>query len=589
MARLVRDGSIRVKAPLAIAATLLVGVSAFGALAYDAVNRSLIAATELRMRSAAAQIVQPNAPAAAAARDRRTTELAADPAIARVIANPSPANRAAAQVVLRRWGVDTGVLVNAEVRDATGATVVTISGRPGYGTAIRTSPTDTVTTGRLFSVADSVFTEYGAPVREGDRIIGRMSQIRNANTGTPAAMQRLRQLLNLAPDLVLMVGNADGSLWTDLTRRVHLPATPNGSVLHYERDGVPQVAVTAAYPSAPLMVALEMPEASLRAPARRLFWAFVTIGALVIGIGAAFGWWMTAGLTRDVVRLTNAAEAIARGNLDQPDVATERGDEIGRLGRAFGHLRDGVRKSQDSLESQVAARTEELHRAQETLVRKERLATLGQLSSSVGHELRNPLGVMTNAVYFLEMTLGEAPAKVREYLGILRTQIRTSEKIVADLLDFARTKPPQRARVAIADLVKEQLTRVTIPETVRVDRTDIDPATSVYVDSIQIGQILINLVTNAVQAMEETGGTLTIRSRSSASSAIIDVIDTGPGISKEHIGQVFEPLFTTKARGIGLGLSVSRSLALSNGGELTVTSKPGQGATFSLSLPLGIA
>jgi signal transduction histidine kinase len=588
MARLVRDGSIRVKAPLAIAATLLAGVSAFGALAYDAVNRSLTAATELRMRSAAAQIVQPNT-AAAAARDRRTIEIAADPAFARVIANPSAANRAAAQVALRRWGVDTGVLVNAEVRDVSGATVVTISGRPGYGGAIRTAATDTIATGGLFAVGDSVLTEFGAPVRDGARVVGRISQLRNTNTGSSVGIQRIRNMLNLDPDLVFLIGNADGSVWTDLTKRVQLSLTPSPATAHYERDGVARVAVTALYPNAPLALAVEIPEASLYAPAKRLLWAFLTIGALVVGIGTFLGWWMTAGITRDLVRLTDAAEAIAEGKLDQPAVAVERGDEIGRLDRAFGHLRDGVRKAQDSLESQVAARTEELHRAQEALVRKERLATLGQLSSSVGHELRNPLGVMTNAVYFLEMTLGDAPAKVREYLGILRTQIRTSEKIVADLLDFARIKPPQRARVAIADLVKEQLTRVTIPDTVKVDRTDVDPATSVYVDSIQIGQILINLITNAVQAMEESGGTLTIRSRTSASSAVIEVSDTGPGIAKEHLDKVFEPLFTTKARGIGLGLSVSRSLALSNGGELTVDSRPGHGATFALTLPLGIA
>jgi signal transduction histidine kinase len=585
MAGVVRDRSLRLKAPLAIAATLLIGVAAFGALAYDAVSRSLIAGTQLRMASAAAQIVQPTP--AQVARERRARDLASNPALVAALRNPATMNRAAVREALRAWGADTGSLVATELRDISGTTVASSADRPSFGASIATPVTDSSAQGRLFVVNDSIYSEYGVPVRDGERIIGRVSQIRVATTGG-AALQRVRDLFTFDNRFEFLLGNADGSVWTDLTRRVERPMVP-GTVARYERGGIPRVALQAAYPNSPLVFAVEAPVSALADPARRLLWAFISIGAAVIALGAAIGWWLTSGLTGAVSRLTVAAEEIAQGHLAPTDIDVDRGDEIGRLGRAFTHMRDSVRTAHDTLESQVAARTSQLQRAQEELVKKERLATLGQLSSSVGHELRNPLGVMTNAVYFLEMTLADAPAKVREYLGILRTQIRLSEKIVTDLLDFARIRPPQRTRISIGEIVTEQLGRVTIPATVKVDRTAVDASVPVFVDAVQVGQVVLNLLTNAVQAMDPDGGTLTIRSRNNASFVHIDIVDTGPGISAENMQRVFEPLFTTKARGIGLGLSVSRTLAASNGGELTVASEPGKGATFSVGLPLGIA
>lgn len=268
-----------------------------------------------------------------------------------------------------------------------------------------------------------------------------------------------------------------------------------------------------------------------------------------------------------------------------------RRDEIGTLARAFTAMTDQVRTGVETLESQVSTRTAQLsdalaqlEAAQKDLVRKERLATLGQLSSSVGHELRNPLGVMTNAVYYLEATQRDATPKVREYLGIIRNQIRISEKIVADLLDYARVNPPQRSAVPVDAFIDDALTRVSIPASVTVVK-GIDGAATMLVDSVQIGQVVINLFSNAVQAMEPNGGTLTIRARVDGGCVVIEVADTGPGISDENREHIFEPLFTTKARGIGLGLAVSRGLARANGGDLAFETALGRGTTFTLTVP----
>jgi signal transduction histidine kinase len=226
-----------------------------------------------------------------------------------------------------------------------------------------------------------------------------------------------------------------------------------------------------------------------------------------------------------------------------------------------------------------------LEEAQEELVRKERLATLGQLAGSVGHELRNPLGVMTNAVYYLEAVLPSAPPDVVEYLAILRKQIHLSERIVGDLLGFSRNNAPRLERVSIADLVAEQLSRADAPDGVRVERVIPDVLPDVMIDPVQIGQVLLNLIINALQAMEQ-GGTLTVRCAPDVDNLRVEVRDTGPGVPEQIRHKIFDPLFTTRARGIGLGLALSRSLAEANRGRLTLADSGGTGACFELELPL---
>ena len=227
----------------------------------------------------------------------------------------------------------------------------------------------------------------------------------------------------------------------------------------------------------------------------------------------------------------------------------------------------------------------ELEEAQGELVRKERFATLGRLASSVGHELRNPLGVMTNAVHYLEAVLPSPAPKVTEYLGILRQQIHLSERIVTDLVDFSQIKPPQREPVAIGAIVDEQLSRAEAPDGVRVERRIPEGLPPLLIDPVQIGQVLFNLVTNALQAMEERGGVLTVAVQVGDDRVRIEVTDTGPGVPEANQHRIFEPLFTTKARGIGLGLSLSRLLAEANDGHLALANSGADGARFVLDLP----
>jgi PAS domain S-box-containing protein len=245
-----------------------------------------------------------------------------------------------------------------------------------------------------------------------------------------------------------------------------------------------------------------------------------------------------------------------------------------------------IRRLNEELEEKVQERTRELLVAQEELVRKEKLAVLGQVAGSVGHELRNPLGVMSNAVYFLQTVLTDADETTREYLGIIKDEIGGAERIVADLLDSVRTKPPRPEAVGVQELIERILRKLTVPGNVSI-RVEVPvELPRVRVDPLQMGQVFRNLMANGLDAMPE-GGTLEIHAEPAPDlgGVVVRVRDTGIGMTAEQLARLFQPLFTTKARGIGLGLVVVKNLTQANGGSVAVTSEAGKGTVFSITLP----
>jgi len=233
-----------------------------------------------------------------------------------------------------------------------------------------------------------------------------------------------------------------------------------------------------------------------------------------------------------------------------------------------------ARRTQEAL----ADRTRALEAAQEELVRKERLAMLGQLAGGVSHELRNPLGVIKNSAYYLRMLLPD-DERMQKHLAIVEREVATATRIVTDLLDFARVTPPTRIATDLSALARETLERVSLPQEVTVSLDLADDLPSLMLDPEQVGLVLGNLIRNAAQAMPE-GGTLTLGTAAAGGGAAVAVADTGVGIAPEHLEKIFEPLFTTKARGIGLGLAVARGLVEANGGKIAVQSAPGRGSRF---------
>lgn len=223
---------------------------------------------------------------------------------------------------------------------------------------------------------------------------------------------------------------------------------------------------------------------------------------------------------------------------------------------------------------------------QERLMRSEKLALLGQLAGGVGHELRNPLGSIKNAAYFLKMALEKPEPEVKETLEILNKEVATSEHIISSLLDFARPKPPTRHKVEINDLLQETLSRTTVPEKIKVVSKLDESLPQILADPEQLGQVFRNLILNALQAMPD-GGQLEISSEVSTSAQLaISFADTGVGIPEDNLEKLFEPLFTTRAKGIGLGLAITKTLVEGHKGTIEVQSKLGKGSIFTVRLPI---
>ncbi len=223
---------------------------------------------------------------------------------------------------------------------------------------------------------------------------------------------------------------------------------------------------------------------------------------------------------------------------------------------------------------------------QEHLVYSEKLALLGQLTAGMGHELRNPLGAIKNATYFLNMVLAEPEPEVKETLDILDKEVAISESILSSLFDFTRPKPPALRKVYINDVAQEALFRTPVSEKVEVVRQLDESLPIILADPDQLGQAFKNITLNAIQAMPE-GGRLVVTSQVTSPGWIaVSFADTGTGISKENLNKIFEPLFTSKAKGIGLGLAVTKTIVEGHGGTIEVESEVGKGSTFIVSLPL---
>lgn len=218
--------------------------------------------------------------------------------------------------------------------------------------------------------------------------------------------------------------------------------------------------------------------------------------------------------------------------------------------------------------------------------RGERLATFGQLVASIGHELRNPLGVIESSLFLLRSRVG-TDEKVVKHLDRIAGQIQASNHIITNLLDLVRDKPASPSPVPVVELVTVALESVDVPEGVTVTVT-VPPQLRANVDPAQIRQVLVNLVGNAVDAVGDRGVILVEGRVDVGDSIVIAVSDSGTGIAPTVRARLFEPLVTSKSRGIGLGLALCKRLVIANGGTIELGDGPLSGATFEVRLPRAI-
>jgi C4-dicarboxylate-specific signal transduction histidine kinase len=239
-----------------------------------------------------------------------------------------------------------------------------------------------------------------------------------------------------------------------------------------------------------------------------------------------------------------------------------------------------------------------LHQAQTELAHVSRVTTMGELAASIAHEINQPLGAIANNANAGLRLLATGSENLKEVEGALSDIVKGVDRatsIIARLRALVRKVPPEMARLHLHDVVSEalslihhELTRRHV--TIQCELTkDLPP---VLGDRVQLQQVLLNLIMNGAEAMSEVAGgerKIWIRARrhqdNCRPAVLVSVQDSGVGLKHAKVGQLFEPFYTTKAHGIGMGLAISRSIVEAHGGRLRVATASGPGATFEFTLP----
>ena len=307
-----------------------------------------------------------------------------------------------------------------------------------------------------------------------------------------------------------------------------------------------------------------------------LGWGLGASLMLVVGLGVAY--WLTTRLALRFAHLVDVARQVGDGNLEGR-AEDEHGDEVGRLARAMNLMIGDLKRSRSSL------------------IRSGKLAAIGELSSSVAHEINNPLNTMAICTQAL-LDRAKSPALLAspdfedfpEYLNTVNDEIFRCKTITGGLLDFARHKEPRRSSVDLDELIANTIPLV-VHQAKQMGQSIVFIPSSrpvvAKVDADQIKQVVLNILINALDH-NSARGEVRIRAERGKGDAVVSVQDAGCGIPPENLAKVFEPFFTTKSagKGTGLGLAICQKIIDSHHGRIEVSSRLGQGATFTFHIPL---
>jgi two-component system NtrC family sensor kinase len=336
---------------------------------------------------------------------------------------------------------------------------------------------------------------------------------------------------------------------------------------------------------------------------------FVVTVVQVLLIGAFIVWLTRRFLARPIRDLIAATKAVSNMDLDH-SIETQRGsEEIRELATSFDVMRvrlklayNELNQSATDLEKKVEERTQQLKAAHQKLRQSDRLASLGQLSASVAHEINNPIGSVLTLGKLCQRIVTEKglpESRVPEfqrYLGIMVDQTARVGRIVSDLLSFSRRSKPQRSPADLNKIVegtvsltshKLKLANVEV-------KLELGVLPHVLCDSSQLQQVILNLLLNAAEATQGKGNgriVITTSADDQGENVTMIVADNGEGIREDHLSKIFDPFFTTKAdgKGVGLGLAVSYGIVQAHGGDLIASSRMGEGTAFTMTLPVTAA
>lgn len=216
--------------------------------------------------------------------------------------------------------------------------------------------------------------------------------------------------------------------------------------------------------------------------------------------------------------------------------------------------------------------------------RAERLAVVGQVSAGIAHEIRNPLNVIKTSIYYLRNAKNAAPEKVDSHLERIERQALLADKVITALHDFARLPLPRLQAVPAWELLQQAISAATLPPTIDLKVECAADIPALRADADQLRIVLDNLIRNACEAMSGSGR-LTLAAMTQVNCAAISVTDTGVGMNAGELATLKEPFRSSKARGLGLGLAISRAIVDKHAGRLEVSSQPGEGSVFTVLIP----
>src|SRR3989339_608972 len=334
--------------------------------------------------------------------------------------------------------------------------------------------------------------------------------------------------------------------------------------------------------------------------------SIIPMGACIVFGGICITFFLTKYFVSPIRHMASITLDIAKGNLTRAVNIRSR-DEIGQLSMNFNEMTRALKTSYDEKEKIMAQLrenvnnlsnankelvkiNEQLNEAQERLVRSEKLAVVGKLASGVGHELRNPLGAIRNAVFIIKKKVPNNRAlndnqSLNELITIIEKETERGIKVVNDLLGFSKTAKPTVSPSNIRSIIESSFSRLKISENIKKVVQVEESMPLIPVDATQIEQVFTNLIQNACDAMS-AGGQLTVQAQGENDFLAITFSDTGCGIPDSVKNKIFDPLFTTKPKGMGLGLAISSNIIQRHEGSIDLKSKEGEGASFIVKLPI---
>ena len=582
--------SIGVKLPIAFAAVLLVLAAGMGIVSYLEMRQTVISIASLRLEQAAGQMATV---LGTSGRQRLAAmqQLMLHPDVIGYLRTRDDVRAARLDSAMRQYLGTAAAYASVELWDASGTRLLgsgaafneaDAASRPAYLGELQSGG---ARIGRLRVEGDAVVYPVGGRIDDGGGLIGFVVERRRI--ANPSQTQQTVALLSglIGSAATIVVGNDDGSQWTDLSSAVSgVPIARSGAdrLLDYERPGMPRVLAWAkTIEAAPWLVAIEFPRDAVMAPADRLARRATVIAAALLLIALGIAWAYSRRITTPLRQVTEAAEAVAELRHVAP-IEVNRDDEIGRLADSFNVMTERVEEARHDLERRVDDRTAEL-----TAVNRE----LESFSYSVSHDLRAPLRAIVGFVQILEEDHGASlQPEARRSLDRIKANATRMGQLIDDLLTFARIgrTPLTRQRIDLNHLARTVADEALAAAAHPVELV-IEPLPPCVGEPVLLQQVLANLISNAVKFTARSAHPRITIGSTTNGETIYFVRDNGAGFDERFADKlfgVFQRLHrTVEFEGTGVGLAIVQRIINRHGGRVWAEGRVNGGATFYFTVP----